>query len=126
MIFFLLSLSNLFLPKQFRCRGLFFHVITHSHTTIVGGTPLDEGSARRRDFYLTTHNTHNRQTSMPPVGFEPVILAGDRLQTHALVRSATGIGLMSFYCYIFVRNFIIQFLYNIFFVSDNVCKTGLL
>jgi hypothetical protein len=26
----------------------------------VGRTPLDEGSVRRRDLYLTTHNTHNR------------------------------------------------------------------
>ena len=33
--------------------------------TKVGRTPLDEWSARRRDLYLTTHNTHNRQTSMP-------------------------------------------------------------
>ena len=39
--------------------------------TTVGRTPLDEWSARRIDLYLTTHNTHNRQTSMPPVGFEP-------------------------------------------------------
>ena len=44
--------------------------------TTVGRTPLDEGSARRRDLYLTTHNTHNKQTSMPPVGFEPTISAG--------------------------------------------------
>ena len=29
---------------------------------------------------------------MPPAGFEPTIPAGDRLQTHALDRSATGIG----------------------------------
>ena len=29
---------------------------------------------------------------MPPAGFEPAILPGDRLQTHALDRSATGIG----------------------------------
>ena len=36
----------------------------------VGRTPLDEWSARRRDLYLTTHNTHNRQISMPPPGFE--------------------------------------------------------
>ena len=28
--------------------------------TTVGRTSLDEGSARRRDLYLTTHNTHNR------------------------------------------------------------------
>ena len=39
--------------------------------TTVGRTPPDEWSARRRDLYLTTHDTHNRQISMPPVGFEP-------------------------------------------------------
>jgi len=33
--------------------------------TTVGRAPLDEWSARRRSLYLTTHNTHNRQTSMP-------------------------------------------------------------
>jgi hypothetical protein len=44
----------------------------------VGRTPLDECSARRRDFYLTTHNTHNRQISMPPMAFEPTIAAGER------------------------------------------------
>ena len=33
--------------------------------TTVCRTPLDEWSARRRDLYLTTHDTHNRQTSMP-------------------------------------------------------------
>ena len=43
----------------------------------VGRTPLDEGSARRRVLYLTTHDTHNRQISMPPVGFEPTISAGE-------------------------------------------------
>ena len=56
----------------------------------VGRTPLDEWSARRRDLYLTTHNTHNRQTSMPPVGFEPTISAGEQPQTYALDRAATG------------------------------------
>ena len=38
--------------------------------TTVGRTPLDKRTASRRDLYLTTHNTNNRQTSMPPVGFE--------------------------------------------------------
>jgi hypothetical protein len=46
--------------------------------TTVGRTPLDEWSARRRTHYLTTHNTHSRQTSMPPVGFKPTISAGER------------------------------------------------
>ena len=57
--------------------------LTQRRTT-VGRTPLDEWSARRRDLYLTTHNTHNRQTSMPPVGSEPTISAGERPQTYAL------------------------------------------
>ena len=43
-----------------------------------GRTPLDEWSARRKDLYLTTHDTNNRQMSMPPVGFEPTISAGER------------------------------------------------
>ena len=46
--------------------------------TTVGRTPLDERSARRRDLYLTTHDTHNRQIAMPPMGFEPTISAGKR------------------------------------------------
>ena len=46
--------------------------------TTVGRTSLDEWWARRRDLYLTTHKTHNRQTSMPPVRFEPTISAGAR------------------------------------------------
>ena len=50
--------------------------------TTVGRTPLDERSARRRDLYLTTHDTHNRQTSMPPVGFEPKMSAGERPAAH--------------------------------------------
>jgi hypothetical protein len=44
-------------------------MITHFRHTTVGRTPLDEGSARRRDLYLTSDSTHKRQTSMPPVGF---------------------------------------------------------
>ena len=38
------------------------------------------------------HNTHKRQTSMEPEGFEPVFPESEQLQTHALVRAATGIG----------------------------------
>jgi len=46
--------------------------------TTVGRTPLDEWSASRTDLHLTTHNTHNRQTSMPPGG----------IRTHSLSRRA--------------------------------------
>ena len=40
---------------------------TQWHIT-VGRTPLDEGSARLRNLYLTTHNTRKKETSMPPGG----------------------------------------------------------
>ena len=41
------------------------------------------------------YTTNTTQTSMPPVGFEPTILASERPQTHALDRAATGIGMGS-------------------------------
>jgi hypothetical protein len=74
-------------------RRLIFPVftITLRHTTL-GRTPLDEGPARRRDLYLTTHSTHKRQTTMPPAGFERAIPASEWPQTYALDRTATGIG----------------------------------
>ena len=72
----------------------FLRFLDHTQRlTTVGRTPLDEWSARRRDPCLTTHNTHNRQTSMPPVGFEPMIPAGKRPQTYALDRAASGTGM---------------------------------
>ena len=42
-----------------------------------------------RPFFLTTHNTQNRQTSMSPVGFELTISAGERPQTYDIDRAAT-------------------------------------
>jgi hypothetical protein len=38
------------------------------------------------------HNTHNRQTSMPPVGFEPTKAVSERPQTYASDRAVTGPG----------------------------------
>ena len=68
-----------------------FLVHTQRRTT-VSRTPLDEWLARRKDLYQTTYDTHNKQTSMLPVEFEPTISAGERLQTYALDRAAVGIG----------------------------------
>ena len=72
--------------RQWATASSFTRFVFLDHTqrhTAVGRTPLDEWSARRRDLYLTTHNTHNRQTSMPPVGFEPI--------SYALYRAVTGV-----------------------------------
>jgi hypothetical protein len=50
--------------------SLFTRFLDHTQRrATVGRTPLGEWSARRRHLYLTIHSTHNRQTSMPPVGF---------------------------------------------------------
>jgi hypothetical protein len=74
LLYRLWTILNIFFPMARQPLGglgcLIFRgfTITLRHTT-VGRTPLDEWSARRTDLYLTTHNTHNRQTSMPPVGF---------------------------------------------------------
>ena len=50
---------------------------------------------------------HSQQTSMLPVGFEPTTSAGERLQTYALDRAATGTG----------RSF--QYSYKLFIISDS-------
>jgi hypothetical protein len=63
----------------------------HDRHITLGRTPLDEWSAQRRDLYLTTHNTHERQTSMPPGGIRtrnPSKWAGRRLD-----RAATEVGM---------------------------------
>jgi len=71
----------------------FLRFLDHTQRrTTVGRTPLDEWSARRRDLYLTTHNNHNRQTTMPPVGFEPTISAGEQPQNYAFDRAAIRTG----------------------------------
>jgi hypothetical protein len=72
-------------------------MITHFRHTTLGRTPLDEGPVRRKDLYLTTHNTHKRQTSMPPVGFETTIPVSERPKTYALDRTATEIGKILIY-----------------------------
>ena len=78
---------------QWAMASSFTRYLDHTKRRItVGRTPLDKRSARCRDLYLTTHNTHNRQTSMTPVVFVPAISAGERPQTYALDRAATGTG----------------------------------
>ena len=56
-------------PGSPHCRSF---TITYDRTTF-GRTPLGERSALSRDLYLTTHNTHKRQISMPPAAFETAI-----------------------------------------------------
>ena len=93
-IWFFLSAQQ---PSQWPMTSSFRRFIDHTQRrTIFVRIPLDEWSARQRDLYLTTQNTHNRQTSMPSVGFEPTISAGERPRTHALNRAATGISVVNY------------------------------
>ena len=71
--------------KNLALTGNFFFVLCTSSVLLF--CPDCPGCA----FYphCTTHTT---QTSMPPAEFEPAIPTGERLQTHASDRSATGIG----------------------------------
>ena len=84
--------SNSAKAPQWVTASSFTRFLHHTWRTTVGRTYLDKWSARSRDLYLTTYNSHNRQTSMHPVGFEPTISASERPQSYALDRAATEIG----------------------------------
>ena len=87
------QLISFFLDSpQWAKTSSFTRFLDHTRRTTVDRTPLDESSDRRRHLYLTTHNSHKIQISLPPAGFEPTISAGERPQTYALERAATGTG----------------------------------
>ena len=89
--FFFLVAQQLLVGQGLPLRGL---TITLRRTTL-GRSPLDEWSVRRRDLYLTTHNTHNRQTPMHTARFKTTVPGSERPQTHALDRAATRIDVLS-------------------------------
>jgi len=75
--------SGLLLPLTIPRGGRAPHTHARAHTLSLSleRTTLDEELARRRNLYLTTHNIHERQTSMPLAGFQPEIPASKRPQT---------------------------------------------
>jgi len=90
----------------------------------IGRTPLEEWSARRRDLYRITHNTHNRQTFMLSAVFEPTIPSSEQPQTQTLDSAATGIGtvvtlicLNSLWCC-----YILRFDHFVSFCVDSFCS----
>ena len=98
---FVACLISVYDTLKFATKPLFLNVTTAPlgqgftillRNTTLGRTPLNEWSARRRDLYLTTHNTHKREPFIPLAEFEPAIPASERPQTNAVDREATGIG----------------------------------
>jgi hypothetical protein len=75
--------------------GLLTLEVYRSHTTTHHGRYDSSGrviSLSLRPIPDITHNTHKKQTSMPPAGFKPMIPGSQWPQNHALDRAATGIG----------------------------------
>jgi hypothetical protein len=70
------------------------------HTTL-GRTPLGEWSARRRNLYVTTHNNHNRQTSIPRRDSKPQSQKASGLRPTPLTARPLGSALFTIYniCY---------------------------
>jgi hypothetical protein len=75
---------------------------------MLGGTALDEWSARRRE-YLTKQ--HKRQASMSLVGFEPEIPASEWPQIYVLDRTATSFG-----------QFLVHYSYKCGLTLRSVCR----
>ena len=74
--------------------GLFVVEVSRSHSIrhrTLGRTPPDDGSARRRDLFLESHNTDKRETYLHLAEFEYAVPASERPQTHALDSAANGI-----------------------------------
>jgi len=67
--------------------GLFIIEVSRSHSLKPLRSVGRVISPSQRTLYLTTHNTHKRQTSLLAAGCEPSIPARQRMQTHALGRA---------------------------------------
>ena len=99
------------------CQGFLTIETSRTHAVrhpTLGRNSLDEGSARRIDHYLTTHNTLKGQKSMPPGGIQTHNPTASKVsQTHALYHAAAGIGMQSFTnCVTLVTNKYTQLWWN--------------
>jgi hypothetical protein len=95
--------STLFI-NSFSCSSHLEHkapfgvsVITHILRHKVGLLWTSDQPVAKASTYTGQHNIHKIQTSMPRSGFEPAIPTTNRLQTYALDRAATMIGLLRLY-----------------------------
>jgi len=68
---FFLSYAGLLLPTHYSCGGLLFPSSPSDTPHSVGLPCTRDRPVAEPSLYLTTHNTHKRETSMPPAGFEP-------------------------------------------------------
>jgi len=83
-----INVNKVLIWFTYGCLAIIWHIIflwvyNWNRDCDLGRTSMDEWSA--------SHNTHKRQTSIPPLVFEPTVLATERLQTQTQDRAATGI-----------------------------------
>jgi hypothetical protein len=126
-LFILSCLILFFVPVALRPNAVYGLIILRfldhpQRRTIVDRTPMDERSARRRDLCLTINETHKRETSMHPAGFEPTVSASEMLQNYDSDGAATRVGILSYLyflgwpIYIFVRNILFNLLAPEFYI----------
>jgi hypothetical protein len=72
------------------------HLITLKDTYTLDRTPLDKGSAHRRDLYLYNTKYSQRQTSVPQAGFAPASPTSERPQRHTSDRAVSAIGIKAY------------------------------
>jgi len=75
-------------------QGLFIHEVSRSLTMTNHSRKDSSGRVISLSQRPLTDNTHNRQTSLLPVGFEPTISASEQPQSHALDRVTSGNGII--------------------------------
>jgi hypothetical protein len=117
-------------------QGLLIPEVPRSHTTTyhirqdLSGRVI---SLAQRS--LPDNTQHSQQTSMPPVVLEPTISVGERPQTYALYRSATGNGVVQCYVDKLDREFFMKGLCRFYYpvlccvsniIVDHRCCTGVL
>jgi hypothetical protein len=74
-------------------QGLLILEVSRSHTTAHQSVGLLWTSDQLvAETSTRQHTTLTTDTSIPPVGFEPTISAGERPQTYGIDRAATGTG----------------------------------
>jgi hypothetical protein len=85
--------------------GLLIHELSRSHTTTLHRRLDSPGRVIGSSQRPLPDKTHNRQTPILSGVFEPAIPAGERPQTYALDRAATGTGMC---IYITIRSTLIS------------------
>ena len=82
------SAPSVLVGALFKKFGLFLNTpCIHTHAHPVGPFWMS-GQLVTEDATYTTHNKHERRTSMPLAGFKPVVPVMERLQTYDLFRFA--------------------------------------